>query len=186
MPPGEASEGALRNETNEEGLPPYAFVPRGPWPHPYSSPQGHSYGIGPRAAPPIDEANWNSSALYRRGLELFNQGFYWEAHEAWETLWNAHGRQGATADVLKALIKLAAAGVKVRERQPGGVVTHARRAEGLFQAVRAQVGPRWLGLDLMALASIARTVAQAPPSDPGTPGDRVVRVFDFRIEPGTD
>jgi predicted metal-dependent hydrolase len=75
---------------------------------------------------------------------LFNAGYYWEAHEAWEGLWHAHGRLGPTANVLKGLIKLAAAGVKVRQGQPHGIITHARRAASLFEAARAEGGDRRL------------------------------------------
>ncbi len=47
---------------------------------------------------------------------------------------------GPTADVLRGLIKLAAAGVKVREGREPGVRTHARRAAECFAAARRQ---RW-------------------------------------------
>jgi hypothetical protein len=127
--------------------------------------------------------DWRSSGPYRRAIALFDAGYYWEAHEAWETLWHANGRRGATADVLKGLIKLAAAGVKVREGQPHGVITHARRASGLFaEAMRAQ-GQYQLGLDLRALEAISEQVATTPPTDPAPPGARVSRVFDFTLEP---
>jgi hypothetical protein len=72
---------------------------------------------------------------------LFNHGFYWEAHEAWESLWHAVGRQGPVAAWLKALIKLAAAGVKAREGNPAGVARHATRALELLAEVRAELPP---------------------------------------------
>jgi len=115
-------------------------------------------------------------------VELFNAGYYWEAHEVWEGLWHAFGRQGAVADVVKALIKLAAAGVKVRERQEHGVRTHAGRAAKLFAAARKQAGPHQLGLDLDQWTERARQVAADPPLDPGPRGAPVVRVFAFQIE----
>lgn len=124
------------------------------------------------------------SAAYRRGFTLFNAGYYWEAHEVWESLWHAHGRRGPTADLLRGLIKLAAAGVKVREHQPRGVTTHAQRATLLFATLRDLVGASLHGLDLHALETLSRQVANDPPRDPGTRDDRVVRVFGFRIEPG--
>ncbi|TGQ49534.1 DUF309 domain-containing protein, partial [Mesorhizobium sp. M1C.F.Ca.ET.210.01.1.1] len=27
--------------------------------------------------------------MFRWGIDLFNHGYYWEAHEAWEPLWHA-------------------------------------------------------------------------------------------------
>ncbi|MGE5756129.1 MAG: DUF309 domain-containing protein, partial [Planctomycetaceae bacterium] len=167
----------------DEPFPPYAFVPGGPWPHPTGSPEGHSARRVERAAGPIPPEDGPGSTLYRRGAALFNAGYYWEAHEAWEALWHAHGRRGATADLLKGLIKLAAAGVKVRERQPRGVITHARRAAALFESARAEGESRRLGLDLDELIAFAARLAADPPHDPEPPGVRVSRVFTFRIEP---
>lgn len=167
----------------DQHWPPYAFVPGGPWPHPTRTPLGHSFGRPPHEAPPIEGNLWERSSDYLRGVALFNAGYYWEAHEAWEGLWHAHGRKGPAADVLKGLIKLAAAGVKVREGQPNGVATHARRASALFSLVGQEVGRRWFGLDLDEWAEIATRLSAAPPTDPGSPGDRVTRVFPFRIEP---
>ena len=121
-------------------------------------------------------------ARFRRGAELYNAGYYWEAHEEWEVLWHAYGRRGPEADVVKALIKLAAAGVKVRERQDHGVRTHAHRAAELFGTVRDQAGRYQLGIDLDEWAGHARAIALDPPQDPGPTGAPVVRVFGVTIE----
>jgi hypothetical protein len=167
----------------DPSLPPYAFVPGGPWPHPRSSPEGHSYGRVEPPAAPIAAGGWADSPAYRTGLALFNAGYYWEAHEVWESLWHAHGRHGPVADILKGLIKLAAAGVKVRERQRHGVTIHAHRAADLFRSTRLASGPIGLGLDLAACESFAREIAAVPPADPAPEGARVSVVFPFRLEP---
>lgn len=166
-----------------EPLPPYAFVPGGPWPHPTGSPWGHAAGRPYAGVAPIAPGDWARSKPYLRGIALFNAGYYWEAHEAWEGLWHAHGRKGATADVLKGLIKLAAAGVKVRERQPHGVVTHARRAAALFASARAESGACQLGLNLEQWIAHAQQIADHPPEDPEPSGVPVSRVFPFQIIP---
>lgn len=169
-----------------EPFPPYAFVPGGPWPHPTGSPQGHWAGRRREEVMPIVGDDWAGSPAYRRAIVLFNAGYYWEAHETWEGLWHAHGRQGVTADLIKGLIKLAAAGVKVRQRQRHGVVTHTRRAATLFASVRSRGGRYQLGLDLDDLIATAENLAADPPDDP-TPRDLPVsRIFDFRIEPRPD
>jgi uncharacterized protein len=171
------------NRASDDPLPPYAFVPGGPWPHPTGSPEGHSAGTVRETVTPIVGNAWSHSAAYLRGVALFNAGYYWEAHEAWEGLWHAHGRVGPTADLLKALIKLAAAGVKVRQRQRHGVVTHARRAGALFASARDRGGREQLGLDLDGWIATAERLVAEPPDDLATPAVRVARVFDFRIEP---
>src|SRR5687768_12090151 len=83
-----------------EPLPAYAHLP-GHTAHPLSDPNGHSYGQTNEPPPPIDPARWRDSPAYLRGLDLFNAGFYWEAHEVWEGLWKAAGRQGAAAAFVK-------------------------------------------------------------------------------------
>jgi uncharacterized protein len=119
---------------------------------------------------------------FLRGVELFNAGYYWEAHEVWEGLWHAEGRRGPTADVLKALIKLAAAGVKVREGRENGVRTHAGRAALLFASAAEQGGVHELGLNLHLWALRSWEMAQNPPRDPGPSDAPVSRVFAFQIE----
>nr|WP_244447982.1 DUF309 domain-containing protein [Neorhizobium vignae] len=61
------------------------------------------------------------------GQDLFNHGYYWEAHEAWEGLWQAAKRGSQLRAFLKGLILLSAAGVKIREgkRTPACVTLDA-------------------------------------------------------------
>jgi hypothetical protein len=163
----------------DSGLPPYTYVPGGPWPHPNRVKKDASAPIPPAHGDPAD------SPVFRRGVALFDAGYYWEAHEAWEALWHAAGRRGATADVLRGLIKLAAAGIKVRERREPGVKTHARRAAECFASARREGGVHQLGLDLDLWIERAREIAESPPTDPGPPDAPVTCVFPFRIDRST-
>lgn len=43
----------------------------------------------------------------QRGIELFNEGLYWEAHEAWEEAWTPD-RRGPDRGFYKGLIQVAA------------------------------------------------------------------------------
>src|SRR5688572_10073401 len=95
-------------------FPPYSYVP-GFNPHPVSDPGGHMHGRQPLAVEPLDPINCGASEPYRYAIDLFNHGYYWESHEAWEVLWHAAGRRGPVAIWLKALVKLAAGAVKLRE-----------------------------------------------------------------------
>ena len=85
----------------------------------------------------LDTERWRDCPGYLWGVDLFNHGFYWEAHEAWEGVWHAHRRTGPVADFLKGLIKLAAAGVKAREGRADGVRRHAARADELLAHVKS-------------------------------------------------
>ena len=66
--------------------------------------------------------------------------------------------------MLKALIKLAAAGVKVREGRENGVRTHCRRAALSVRLGGRAGGARQLGLDLELWAERCRELAENPPA----------------------
>ena len=119
---------------SERALPPYTYTP-GVTPHPIRDPAGHSHGF-PAHDVVVDAASVDRCCEFRRGIELFQHGFYWEAHEAWEAVWHALARTGPAADFLKGLIKLAAAGVKAREGNSDGVQRHARRAVELLSSAK--------------------------------------------------
>jgi predicted metal-dependent hydrolase len=169
----------------ERPLPPYSYV-SGLFPHPVSDPRGHSYGVAPERPAPPDPTRWQECRPYLFGIDLFNHGYYWEAHEVWESLWHACGRAGITADFLKGLIKLAAAGVKVREGKPQGVVEHARRAAELFRQVAHELGdaePRYFGLSLLDLIRFAEVIVERQPSVPEAAESSVPIVFDLTLLP---
>lgn len=122
-----------------EGFPPYAFIP-GHRPHPTQHVDGHSYGETEEAPEPLDPANWGDSEAYGWGFALFQRGYYWEAHETWEGLWIAAGRKGAVGELLKGLIKLAAAGIKVRQGVPHQVPLFGERAGAHFRRAKELCG----------------------------------------------
>lgn len=142
----------------DEPLPAYAFVP-GKFPHPESDPAGHSFGRKRPRAQPLEPERWDANHEYLLGLDLFNHGYYWESHVEFESLWIAAGRQGISADFLKGLIHLAAAGVKHLEGRPDGVKSHAERAAELWQTVAAAGHSHLAGLNIEALIDIARKLS---------------------------
>lgn len=129
-------------------LPPYSYVPGHEHPHPVTDSRGHLYGqthtapIPPEtlAKLPLEPASRRRALAARfattpqwlYALDLFNEGFYWESHEAWEAFWHALGRTSPEAQFVQGLIHLAAACVKVREGRPAGVHRHTKRARTLL------------------------------------------------------
>lgn len=147
-------------------FPPYTYVP-GHTPHPVSDPAGHLFGKEPEQAELIVD-DWPRCRTYLRGIDLFNHGYYWEAHEVWESLWHAAGRTGPVADFLKGLIKLAAAGVKSLEGSGAGRTRHAARAAELFRHVSQDLErtahgsePTMMGLSLRQLVASAGQVGKS-------------------------
>jgi hypothetical protein len=146
----------------DKALPPYTYVPSRS-PHPISDPAGHQFGQPPQPPDPLDVDHWQTNRAYLYGIDLFNHGYYWEAHETWEGLWHQCGRKGTTADFLKALIKLAAAGVKHLAGTPRGVKSHSKRAAELLRGVAGALGPEteyFLGLRISELVALAEEICR--------------------------
>jgi hypothetical protein len=106
----------------QKSLPPYAYLP-GKNPHPVRDPTGHSYHVAP--IPVAAEASLSSDA-FLWGLDLFNHGYYWEAHETWESLWRVADRDGPLRVLFKGLILLSAAGVKISDDVDAAIVSTKR------------------------------------------------------------
>lgn len=174
----------------EEAFPPYAFVPR-KFAHPTRDPSGHSFGESHPKPDPLDPNRWQSCRLYFWGIDLFNFGYYWEAHEAWERLWHASGRHGTIAEFLKGLIALAAAGVKAREGNAAGVGQHAGRAGKIFAAIQAtfskegdesvQNQKTFMGLDMDSLIRASNLLADSPDCILNVASNPVVVVMPFTL-----
>lgn len=156
-------------------LPPYSYVPGHGQPHPVNDANGHSFNSqhAPLTIPELSDDTasrrhtlasflaTDSQWLY--ALDLFNAGFAWEAHEAWESFWNALGRTTPEARCVQGLIHLAAATVKIREGKPAGVSRHTQRARELLGSAEFstgfEVGPC---VDRLAISreSVAAVVAE--------------------------
>ena len=57
-------------------------------------------------------ATWETCDEYLYGIDLFNHGYWWEAHEVFEEFWRAAGRGTLLGNFLQGLIQVAAALVK--------------------------------------------------------------------------
>ena len=142
-------------------LPAYTFVPGAGSPHPYRDPKGHSYGQKKSTPKPLIDLKWGENRSYLTGLDLFNLGFYWESHEEWDRLLKASGPESLVGKFLKGLVKLSAAGVKVREGSIHGVRRHAASAGEVFADVAAEADKdAFCGLDFTELQFAADRAAQ--------------------------
>ncbi|HWL11042.1 MAG TPA: DUF309 domain-containing protein [Planctomicrobium sp.] len=135
-----------------QNLPFYTYVP-GVTPHPQS----------------VHQETVPFAQALERGRILFNHGFYWEAHEAWEQGWITAGRTGEIADLIKAFIKLAACGVKCLEQNESGAIRHATRAVQLFSgSMNSATLPEMLSrenlsIPLERLISYGENLSKHPP-----------------------
>jgi hypothetical protein len=126
-------------------FPPYRFLP-GVNPHPKENPQGHSYGQPETTVTPLNPHNWSHNETYLYGIDLYNNFYWWESHEAWESLWK-ESDDPITRDFLQGLIKISAAFLKWRSKTPRGVESHYLGAQKHFKPI-IEKSPFYLGVDL--------------------------------------
>jgi hypothetical protein len=180
-----ASDSPIPRFVPETPFPPYSYV-SGRFPHPKRDAAGHSFGVPTPSIPPCQPQQWSECLSYLRGIDLFNHGYYWEAHEEWEAVWNAENRRGPLADFFKGLILLACAGVKAREGRAEGVRRLSDRAAELFrQTVEGPVATDGtaMGLALRQLVDHAQQLAQEPARVVNVSDEPVVIVMPFVLAP---
>lgn len=102
---------------------------------------------------------------FRYGVDLFNHGLPWEAHEAWEPLWFAAPRDRPERALLQGLIHAAAAAVKAKAHALAAARGFVDSACGHL-ALAAAREPRILDL---AGFTAALTAWAADPSQPVPP-----------------
>ena len=98
----------------EGPLPSRRFLP-GRGPHPSLDP-AHREPV----APDVPWRDLAKTHLFRLGVDLFNHGYFWEAHEAWEALWIAAPKESALREAVQGLIQLSAALLKEVVSIPDG------------------------------------------------------------------
>jgi predicted metal-dependent hydrolase len=144
-------------------LPAQAYVPgRSPRPPAIEPAHGLMAALHAGAA---DAGTWQRHPAFLWGLDLYNHGFPWEAHEVWEALWQQAPRGAAARVMLQALIQCAAAVVHARAGRVTGRSRLAARALARLDQVQAAVGWCCLGIDVGALAQAMRVWALAGGED---------------------
>lgn len=162
----------------QRSFPSYAYLP-GRHPHPVRDPEGHSYQAEPLSGG-ADGAL--ESEAFAWGQDLFNHGYYWEAHEAWEGLWRQAEHGSALRTLLKGLVLLSAAGVKIRERKADATRRHAYRAAALFRRLATesdQPFARALGMAPEELADQVESALDRPADLTSTAPGLPEPVFNF-------
>ena len=130
----------------QRALPPYRYVP-GLNPHPVSDPAGHSHGHRPeRVRVPAPE-DWAACAPYLWAVDLHNFAYWWEAHEAWEGLWQETDKKGTQARFLQGLIQVSAGLLKAHLGSAAGRTVLLNEALAKLRETAAG-HPRYMGLDV--------------------------------------
>jgi uncharacterized protein len=93
---------------------------------------------------------------HRLGIRHFNEGRFFQAHEAWETAWK-QGRGTPDEEFFKGLSQLGAGYVHYRRDNPHGAKTLIRRGTGRL----GPFGPEHLGVGIERLVREAEDQASA-------------------------
>jgi len=140
-------------------FPDYAFLP-GRDAHPTRDPRGHSYSDQPEA--PADyfaPERWAENEDYLFGVDLYNHGYLWEAHEAWEGLWHQAKHDELQAQLLQGLIQCAAASLKIPMEQPVGLAKLSENGTARLEKVARATQARYMGVDLWEFITEFRSFA---------------------------
>ena len=164
-------------------LPSYTYAPGSNLPHPFRDADGHSHDRKTAVPPPLDATRWADSKPYLLALDLFNWGDYWEAHEEWDRLLKVADPESLEAKFLKGLVKMSAAGMKVREHSIHGVRRHSASAGEIFADVAAESGgEHYCGLEFTSLQFAADRAAQLSYNQEHPVG-QPIRAFPFLLRP---
>lgn len=127
-------------------FPDYAYLP-GRDPHPTADRSGHSFHCAPwfavQAPPSPDQ--WLVCRPYLYGVDLFNFGYWWEAHESWEPLWRGCVANWVQRKFLQGLIQAANTLLK---RQMGKEPAADRLCSECWNHLSLVHSPRFMGLDV--------------------------------------
>jgi hypothetical protein len=97
-------------------FPPYRYLPfqgGNSLPHPRTDPAGHSYDSDEEYVAHFTPDDWFDCEPYLYGIDLFNHGYWWEAHDALEAVWLAAGQRSTQCGVfVQGLIQVAVAQLK--------------------------------------------------------------------------
>lgn len=143
-------------------FPAYAFLP-GRDPHPTRDPRGHSYGAEDVAEYFVPE-DWGRNEDYLFGVDLYNHGFMWEAHEAWEGLWHQAKHDELQAEHLQGLIQCSAAALKIPMEQPKGLAKLSENGTRRLERVARESGGQFMGVDLWDFIDAFRAFAGSEPA----------------------
>jgi len=145
-------------------FPAYAFLP-GSGAHPTRDPRGHSFGRDEEEPRYFEVARWRENEDYLYGIDLYNHGYLWEAHEAWEGIWHKAKGDKPQASFLQGLIQCTAACLKIPMEQPRGLDSLSRLGCAKISAVALSEGDPYMGLEVLEFAEELRAFAESSPTD---------------------
>lgn len=113
-----------------------------------------------------DPEKWMENEAYLAGLWLYTHGYFWEAHEVWEPVWQNARPNSPERILLQALIQTANAGLKIAMERSEAARKLAFIASDLLHEAVLSGRDRVMGVNLHAASSLAEAFALALEVDP--------------------
>src|SRR5829696_7029163 len=105
-------------------------------------------------------AAWQGDAAYRYGARLYVEGFFWEAHEVWEAVWKVSSQNGVERLLLRGLIQLANAALKLTMGRGNAALRLLIEADALLGDTAAAAGSEVaMGVGLAPLRTAVQELA---------------------------
>jgi len=118
--------------------------------------EGPVFAVARRAPRITDPAGWASNEAYLFGVHLYRNGFFWEAHEVWEPVWQGARPSSAERHLMQGLIQLANGCLKVAMGRLAAARRLADHAGRCFDEAALGGSVRLMGIDPRAAAKDAR------------------------------
>ena len=97
----------------------------------------------------VPPEGWAASSDYLYGCDLYNHAYWWEAHEAWEGLWQLTDKGGAQGRFLQGIIQVSACHLKRLVGHENGVKRLYQTSLEYLRSVTEAIGSReYMGLDV--------------------------------------
>ena len=140
-----------------KAFPAYRYVP-GKTPHPTRDPDGHSRNHLEQPLSEFQPQDWPNCQQFLYGIDLFNYGYWWEAHEALEGVWVAAGRDTDVGQFIQGLIQIAVAHLKDHQ---GFRDVAVRMAQSGLDKMKSH-HDNFLGIDMQAWSKSVRRWCDEP------------------------
>jgi hypothetical protein len=118
--------------------------------------EGPVFAIARRAPEITDPAGWAANEAYLFGVHLYRNGYFWEAHEVWEPVWQGTRPSSAERHLMQGLIQLANGCLKVAMGRLAAARRLADHAGTCFDEAALGGFRRLMGIDPRAAGQEAR------------------------------
>lgn len=103
--------------------------------------------VAKQALPITEDSSAGSNIAWRYGIRLYNEGFYWEAHEVLESVWLAAPPNSRERHLLQSVIQLANARLKhLMGREQACIRLIKLATESGYRAFPVRASARLMGI----------------------------------------